>query len=183
MHKSLEVIARTSFRGRRGPEAIKQLGAGSKITESPVRVVICDGPGSEARPIRAILVYSPSGYDWGIGGVAARDLALSMLAEVFDDGSKAAQEKVCLSLALCQEFAHDVIADLPRVRWDLSGARIVDWLAGQGVFYNGISWRILGGGPLDLLIREDMFKKRILEPLWELCVESPKPGTPISGGS
>lgn len=84
----------------------------------PDRVTIEDAAGS--RPLPHLVRHSPDGFAWGYSGSGPEDLALSLLAHATAD--------VGLATALHQEFAHDVIAGLPRSDgWTLPAEQVTGW--------------------------------------------------------
>lgn len=60
--------------------------------------------------------HSPSGFEWGYGGSGAAQLAVAILADHLGDDEQA--------LNLYQRFKWDVIAQLPRNSWTLTGEEI-----------------------------------------------------------
>lgn len=60
--------------------------------------------------------HSPDGFEWGYGGSGPAQLALAILADLLHNDPRAAR--------LHQEFKWDVIAGLPRERWQITAAEI-----------------------------------------------------------
>jgi hypothetical protein len=60
-------------------------------------------------------------FGWGCRGIAARELARAILADV--TGSPALAERYC------RDLTHAVIAELPRTGFELTEHDILDWLA------------------------------------------------------
>jgi hypothetical protein len=63
-----------------------------------------------------------AGWAWGCRGIAARELARAILAHA--TGSPAVAERYC------REMTHAVVAELPRAGFELSRARVLEWLDG-----------------------------------------------------
>jgi hypothetical protein len=42
-------------------------------------------PSGKSRPLRHMVLHSPSGFAWGYGGSGPADLALSLLCDVLDE--------------------------------------------------------------------------------------------------
>jgi hypothetical protein len=64
----------------------------------------------------------PVGFAWSRGGIGARELSRSIL---FDATGNAA-----LAERLCRELTHQVVAQLPELRFELSRGDVLAWLAG-----------------------------------------------------
>lgn len=78
-----------------------------------------DGTFLETKPLRHIERHSPDGFEWGYGGSGPADLALSILADLYD--METANEYY-------QEFKFQFIASLKRNEWEISEREIADWL-------------------------------------------------------
>jgi len=79
----------------------------------------------DGRPLRHIIKHSPTGMEWGYGGSGPSDLALSILTDYLGDQSLAEQ--------VYQEFKRDVVAQLDRNHWWITGPYIAAWLARHGI--------------------------------------------------
>ena len=73
-------------------------------------------PDGKPLPLRLDLYnHSPTGFEWAFGGSGPAQLALALLADLFDDET---------ALRYYQPFKWKVIAGLPRSGWTLSPAAI-----------------------------------------------------------
>lgn len=63
--------------------------------------------------------HSPDGFNWGYGGSGPAQLALAILLDVC--GAERAQ-------ALYQAFKGDVVARMPRQRWEVTSVEVEYWL-------------------------------------------------------
>jgi uncharacterized protein DUF6166 len=61
-----------------------------------------------------------AGFAWGCRGIAARELARAILADA--SGSPALAER------FCRDFTHAVVAELPRVGFELPRVAVLEWL-------------------------------------------------------
>ncbi len=78
--------------------------------------------------LKHVVRHSPTGMQWGYGGSGPADLALSILADVFDG-------RVELADLYYQEFKMDFVAGWEN-EWSLSEKTIDDWLTvktGNGI--------------------------------------------------
>jgi hypothetical protein len=62
-----------------------------------------------------------AGFAWGRRGIAARELARAILADATGSPAVAAR--------YCREFTHAVVAELPRVGFQLGADTVLGWLA------------------------------------------------------
>ncbi|MDI3317246.1 MAG: DUF6166 domain-containing protein [Bacillota bacterium] len=77
------------------------------------------------RPLRHVVLHSPTGFSWGYGGSGPADLALSILADFLGDRKLAEQ--------LHQDFKWEFVAKWTEDRpWLLTGAQILAWLRRLG---------------------------------------------------
>lgn len=94
------------------------------------------------RPLRHIDYHSPDGFEWGYGGSGPADLALSILANHFNErhvtGAYLRRLKLTGGAPRCwryhQDFKRDAIAELGRGQadtWTLTSDDINAWLARQ----------------------------------------------------
>lgn len=73
------------------------------------------------RPLRHVVLHSPTGMEWGYAGSGPADLALSILTDFL--GSRIKAER------LHQWFKSRFIAGLPRNEdWEITGDQITGWL-------------------------------------------------------
>lgn len=85
------------------------------------RVLRLRGKVHEPLPLQLDLwAHSPDGFSWGYAGSGPSQLALAILADV--------TERPALALALHQGFKADVVMHLPRERWVLTHAQVVEWV-------------------------------------------------------
>lgn len=77
--------------------------------------------GTTPLPLRLDLRnHSPTGFSWGYGGSGPSQLALALLADVFDDGT---------AQRFYQDFKFGVIANLPMAeRWELTEQQVREHL-------------------------------------------------------
>jgi len=73
-------------------------------------------------PLRHVVCYSPTGFEWGYGGAGPADLALSILTDFA--GRKVAE-------SLYQQFKWDVIAKIPYQGTVIWSSDIVAWIQNQ----------------------------------------------------
>lgn len=64
--------------------------------------------------------HSPTGFAWNYGGSGPAQLALAILADVTGDDD--------LAVRLHQQFKADVIANMPRGKWELPEASVREWI-------------------------------------------------------
>jgi hypothetical protein len=79
----------------------------------------CDGV---RRALPAVGEELIAGWAWGRRGVAARELARAILADA--TGSPAVAERYC------RDMTHAIVAELPRAGFELTRARVLEWLDG-----------------------------------------------------
>lgn len=64
--------------------------------------------------------HSPDGFEWGYGGSGPAQLALGLLLDVLGDPDEAEE--------LYQRFKWEVVAQLDRDHWRMTGAEILAWV-------------------------------------------------------
>ena len=67
--------------------------------------------------------HSPTGFAWNYGGSGPAQLALAILADVTCDDD--------LAVRLYQKFKADVIANMPRGKWELPESAVREWISAQ----------------------------------------------------
>jgi len=100
-----------------------------------VRVAVREGD-QTVRELRHVEAHSPDGFEWGYGGSGPADLALSILADYFEERVAAEElgqgnfEKIVKirSWAYHQAFKWDFIADAKRDGWEISEEAVDQWL-------------------------------------------------------
>lgn len=97
------------------------------------------------QPLHHVVRHSPTGMEWGYSGSGPADLALSILHDYLFRAGMALRvrsmpeaipgRKLREKLAdmLHQHFKADVVAQLPRQSWRLTGAEVASWLGRAGV--------------------------------------------------
>ena len=83
----------------------------------------------ELDPRHDLFNHSPDGFEWGYGGSGPAQLALAILADLFQSrgalaGPGAAITGDELAVALHQDFKREVVSGLPHGRWQLSEREI-----------------------------------------------------------
>ncbi len=93
------------------------------------RVVVIEN--GKARPLRHVVLHSPSGLEFGYGGSGPADLALSILADYFGERptSKQLSSGACQCWRHHQDFKWAFIAVAPRESFTITSDQIKDWLA------------------------------------------------------
>jgi len=66
-----------------------------------------------------VVRHSPDGFEWGYGGSGPADLALSLLTDATSGG---------VAEVRYQQFKADIVANLDRNHWELTGGEISQWL-------------------------------------------------------
>src|SRR5262249_50175775 len=113
----------------RGPAASRfhaQAGSDARYvgfrTTSGAHVVVLTAEGSTNLQPRFDLVrHSPIGFDWGRSGSGQAQLALALLAHVSGDDA--------FALEHYQLFQHEIIARLPKHRFEITGRQALQMLA------------------------------------------------------
>jgi hypothetical protein len=99
-------------------------------------VVLEDG--KRARPLRHIVVHSPTGLSWGYGGSGPTDLAISLLADYFGERPSRVQKAMRLfvhqsrAVDLAHLFVEDFVSEWGEA-WELPASRIGQWLVDRGL--------------------------------------------------
>lgn len=108
---------------------------GSRYPDSRAYVgVIEDGTVTYELP--HIEHHSPDGFEWGFSGSGPADLALAILAHVFNLTSDTIDR---IPPALYQQFKDDVIATLPRdANWEFGHTDVMDWVNRHGELATGM---------------------------------------------
>lgn len=97
--------------------------AGARTLSGALAARIAEDGSSRPLPPRTDLRnHSPDGFEWGYGGSGPAQLALAILADAA--GPRAAREHY-------QEFKREVIAGFGGPRWELTRARVLQWLAAR----------------------------------------------------
>ena len=86
----------------------------------PVVWVLNESGQPEALCLRLDLVnHSPTGPEWGYLGSGPAQLAIALLADA--TGSDA------YAMAMGQWFKRDIVAQIPRERWELTQHEVLEW--------------------------------------------------------
>ncbi len=98
-----------------------------------VKVIL---PSGKTRPLRHVVLHSPSGYSWGYEGSGPADLALSILCDVL--GERPSEKQIYhgqfLAFAHHQDFKREFVA-----YWEFGGGfeidslAVAEWLRARGV--------------------------------------------------
>jgi hypothetical protein len=98
-----------------------------------VKVIL---PSGRSRPLRHILLDSPTGFAWGYEGSGPADLAMSLLCDVL--GERPSKRQLIYGQFKAyphhQDFERQIVA-----KWNLSdgfqinGKEVIDWLKKRGV--------------------------------------------------
>jgi len=93
-------------------------------------------PPDKLRPLRHVVLHSPTGFNWGYSGSGPADLALSLLCDVL--GERPSEKQIYhgqfRAYAHHQDFKREFVA-----RWDFNGGFEIDsqtiasWLRERGV--------------------------------------------------
>ena len=93
-------------------------------------------PSGKSRPLRHVVLHSPTGFGWGYGGSGPADLALSILCDVL--GERPSEKQIYYGRFTAyphhQDFKCEFVA-----RWEFGGGFeieseiIADWLRKRGV--------------------------------------------------
>lgn len=87
------------------------------------------------RPLRHVVLHSPTGFEWGYGGSGPADLALSILADYF--GENPSPEDLfwgrCRAQRYYQAFKWAFVARLNGREWVLRDEEIAAWLEGRAL--------------------------------------------------
>lgn len=93
--------------------------ASSNPNAGEYAIILIKGETSTQLPLRLDLRnHSPTGFAWGYGGSGPAQLALAMLAYIFDDE---------IALANYQRFKSEVIGNLP-ANWTMPVSQVKSWL-------------------------------------------------------
>lgn len=169
-----DLFITVTYHGKRGKAALDRPGEASADAASSIRVVLVEKSGADIQPLAHVVQHAPAGYDWG-GALqgAARDLAISILADFLGDNEALARKEPTFSELLYLEFFQDVIPTLDATEFWLAGTRIADWLACQGLVFNGRTWRVTPRSRLSDLLLEDANRGRSCRPLYRYMIEDP----------
>lgn len=108
---------------------------GRRTFGGDVRVAIREDD-QTVRELDHVVVHSPDGFEWGYGGSGPADLALSILADYFEERVAAEElrqgefERIVKirSWAYHQSFKRDFIATADRDGWEISEEAVDQWL-------------------------------------------------------
>lgn len=75
--------------------------------------------GEHLDPRNDLRNHSPDGFEWGYGGSGPAQLALAILADLFDDET---------ALKYYQDFKRACVSRIGSERWNLSEDAIKEWL-------------------------------------------------------
>jgi hypothetical protein len=97
-----------------------------------VKVIL---PSGKSRPLRHVVLHSPTGFGWGYGGSGPADLALSLLCDVL--GERPSEKQIYYGRFKAyphhQDFKREIVA-----RWEFGGGFeigsdiIASWLRKRG---------------------------------------------------
>lgn len=99
------------------------------INENQDTVVLVDG-----KPLFHVVLHSPTGFNWGYHGSGPADLALSILADYFDERPTRTELEWgdCNCWRYHQDFKRKFIATIdPDEHWKIPGTMIDSWIAMQ----------------------------------------------------
>lgn len=85
----------------------------------PVRGCMVTVDGEPLDPRHDLFNHSPDGFEWGYGGSGPSQLALAILADLFDDTT---------ALKYYQDFKRGCISRIGGERWNLSEEAIREWM-------------------------------------------------------
>jgi hypothetical protein len=101
--------------------------------DGTVKVIL---PSGKSRPLRHVVLHSPTGFGWGYGGSGPADLALSLLCDVL--GENPSEKQIYhgrfRAYAHHQNFKREFVA-----RWEINrgfeidSQTIADWLSKRGL--------------------------------------------------
>lgn len=85
--------------------------------------------GGRPKPLRHVQLHS-DGFEWGYSGSGPADLALSILADHFDERPSRRQlhHGECECWPLHQKFKEAFVAGWPMWGWEITSRAIDDWL-------------------------------------------------------
>ena len=114
---------------KRTPDASRfhaQVGSDARYvgfrTTSGAHVVVQTAEGSiNLQPRLDLIRHSPVGFDWGRSGSGQAQLALALLAHVTGDDA--------FALERYQLFQHEIVARLPKHRFEITGSQALQMLA------------------------------------------------------
>jgi len=115
---------------------------GHRGEDGSLEVEVFDRDRKIIQPLRHVGIHSPDGFEWGYGGSGPADLALSILADLFDEAlplyvnASRAWEKTewrdqvtdWKAWRYHQEFKWKFVGRLGHFDWRLSSLSILDWL-------------------------------------------------------
>lgn len=105
------------------------------------------------KPLRHVVLHSPTGLEFGYGGSGPADTALSILADYFGERPTRRQlhrgrldggSPKCLSYH--QDFKWDFISKAPQEGFEICGSEIQEWLERQESQVEASSSEVLGEG-------------------------------------
>ena len=110
---------------------VGQRPADDHIGDCRVFVVI----GDQVEPLHHVVHHSPTGFEWGYGGSGPADLALSILADYFNERPTPEQlyHGHCRCWQLHQPFKRAFVAGADSKGFTITSAQIAEWLKTQGV--------------------------------------------------
>jgi len=79
----------------------------------------CDNETRELDARNDLWNHSPTGFEWGYGGSGPAQLALAILADATGDED--------LAIELHQTFKWEVVAKLPKEKWELLRGAVIAW--------------------------------------------------------
>jgi len=120
LETTLDDLASTHWVGERVRTTRRPAGDQLSLTSGRIWRIAADGT---SVPVRHVVYHSPSGISWGADGVGAADTALSLLIDAGVSPDDAWR--------VHRSFAHDVIAHLPIVRFELPGTVMRHWLTSR----------------------------------------------------
>jgi hypothetical protein len=81
---------------------------------------------ANGQPLPHVVLHSPTGFEWGYGGSGPADLALSILADFFDE--RPSHEQLyggeCQCQAQHQAFKWALIADAPHEGFEIHASKV-----------------------------------------------------------
>jgi hypothetical protein len=89
-------------------------------------------------PLEQVVYHSPTGMEWGYGGSGPSDLALSILADFFNEQplTEGRMNAKTRTVQLYQRFKEQFVAHFGS-SWTLGGKAIADWVAKELYENNG----------------------------------------------
>ncbi len=98
-----------------------------------VNVILSSG---RSRPLRHVVLHSPTGFGWGYNGSGPADLALSILCDVLDErpSEKQIEHGRFKAYPHHQSFKREFVAGWDIAKgFEISSEIIIDWLRKRGV--------------------------------------------------